>query len=213
LTDVDVPVAPDLGDVEREILAVMLATNAELLAEGLQDRGRDAAVLVSLGGAHSLRLLLDDVVRTLARQARDEGHSWAAIGQVLHVTRQAAFQRFGPDDEDAVVEVPAVAVPRAGERATLLLAQFFAGEWEEMRAGFDARLTVVCPAELLDSVRHQLHAELGRLTRKRQSSVKTHDGYTVVDMPLVFERGVRTGRVVFDGRVAGFFVLLPGKKP
>ena len=45
-------------------------------------------------------MLVDDAIRVLVGQARAEGRTWAAIGEVLHVTRQAAFERFGADDED-----------------------------------------------------------------------------------------------------------------
>ncbi|MDA8302221.1 MAG: DUF3887 domain-containing protein [Actinomycetota bacterium] len=206
------PALADLVDVDREVLALLLADNAEMLAESLRDPHRGArAVLASLGGTHRLRILLDDIVRTLAVEARGAGCTWAAIGEALQVTRQAAFQRFGGEDEETAMDPPAEAIPEARERAAVLLGQFFAGEWAEMRSGFSERMTEACPAELLDSVRSRLDAELGRLIRIRKPAVKVHGGHTVVDVPLVFERAVRTGRVAFDaeGRVSGFFVLLP----
>ena len=211
------PVLADLVDVDREVLALMLVENAVLVAEGLRDsrvRGADA-VLASLGGTHRLRILLEDVVRTLAVEARSEGCTWAAIGDVLHVTRQAAFQRFAGEDDETAMDRPAAAMPGAGKRAAALLRQFFAGKWAEMRSGFDERMAETCPAELLDSVRSKLDVELGRLVRMRKPAVRAHGGHTVVDVPLVFERGIRTGRVAFDaeGRVSGFFVLLPQAVP
>lgn len=211
------PVLADLVDVDREVLALMLVENAEMVAEALRDpqrRGADA-VLAALGGTHRLRILLEDIVRTLAVEARGEGCTWAAIGEVLHVTRQAAFQRFGGEDSETATDLPAAAMPEGGQRATLLLRQFFAEEWAEMRSGFDERMAEACPADLLDSVRSKLDAELGRLVRMRKPAVRAHGGHTVVDVPLVFDRGIRTGRVAFDaeGRVSGFFVLLPQGAP
>ena len=195
----------------------MLVENAELVADGLRgSQGRDAdAVLASLGGTHRLRILLDDIVRTLAVEARGEGCTWAAIGEALHVTRQAAFQRFGGEDEETAMDPAAAAIPKAGERATVLFGQFFASEWADMRSDFCERMAEACPAELLDSVRSKLDAELGRLIRMRKPKVRVHGGHSVVDVPLVFERAVRTGRVAFDaeGRVSGFFVLLPRAAP
>ena len=207
----------DLVDVEREVLALMLVENAELVAAGLrgsQGRGADA-VLASLGGTHRLGILLDDIVRTLAVEARAAGCTWAAIGEALCVTRQAAFQRFGGEDEETVMDPPATAMPKAREHATVLLGRFFARDWVEMRSGFSERMAEACPAELLDSVRSRLDAELGRLIRKRKPAVRVHGGHTVVDVPLVFERAVRTGRVAFDaeGRVSGFFMLVPEAAP
>lgn len=211
------PELAHLADVDRQVLALMLVENAEMVAGGLrrsQGRGADA-VLASLGGAHRLRILLEDIVQTLVVEARGAGCTWAAIGEALHVTRQAAFQRFGGEDEETTMDLPVAAVPEAGERATALLVQFFAGEWVEMRSGFDERMAEACPAELLDSVRSKLDAELGQLVRMRRPGVGVYGGHTVVDVPLVFDRGIRTGRVAFDpeGRVAGFFVLLPQVAP
>lgn len=202
----------ELVDVDREVLALMLVENTGMVAEGLRDaHGRSAgALLAALDGTHRLRILLDEIVRTLVVQARGEGCTWAAIGEVLHVTRQAAYQRFGAEDEETVMDPPAASIPDAGERATVLLGQFFAGEWAEMRSGFDERMAEACPAELLASVRFKLDTEAGRLVRMRKPAVKVHGRYSVVDVPLVFEHDTRTGRVAFDaeGKVAGFFVLV-----
>lgn len=203
----------DLVDIDREVLALMLVENTELVAEGLRDaHGRSAgALLAALDGTHRLRILLDEIARTLVVQARGEGCTWAAIGEVLHVTRQAAYQRFGgQEEEDTVMDLPPGAMPEARERATILFRRFFAGEWAEMRSGFDERMAEACSAELLASVRFRLDTEAGRLVRMRKPAVKVHGRYSVVDVPLVFEHDTRTGRVAFDaeGKVAGFFVLV-----
>lgn len=211
----ELPELADPVDVEREVLALVLSGNAELVAEGLRDPRRGAdAMLASLAGTQRLRAVLDDVARALVAEARVEGCTWAAIGEVLQVTRQAAFQRYSGEHHEGAegaTDVPGRAVPEAGQRARILLRQFFVGEWAEMRTDFDERMTVACPAELLASVRSKLQDELGPLVRMRSPAVKVHGGYTVVDVPLVFEGGVRTGRVAFDsaGWVSGFFVLTP----
>jgi hypothetical protein len=49
-----------------------------------------------LRAADALREALDAWLPTLADAARvEEGQSWATIGSALHITRQAAQQRFG----------------------------------------------------------------------------------------------------------------------
>ena len=65
----------------------------ELLAI-LTDPSRPA--VERLRAADGLREALDAWLPSLADAARaEEGQSWATIGSALHITRQAAQQRFG----------------------------------------------------------------------------------------------------------------------
>lgn len=76
-------------------------SDAELLNE--IDRGADmpvgapidGAALRQLGRAVDARDAADDAIRDAVARARTEGHSWATIGAVLGVSRQAALKRFG----------------------------------------------------------------------------------------------------------------------
>ena len=66
---------------------------ADLVAV-LADPARPA--VERLRAADGLREALDDWLPSLAEAARaEEGQSWATIGLALHITRQAAQQRFG----------------------------------------------------------------------------------------------------------------------
>ncbi len=66
---------------------------AELLAL-LADPAQPA--VQRLRAADGLREALDAWLPSLAEEARaEEGQSWATIGSALHITRQAAQQRFG----------------------------------------------------------------------------------------------------------------------
>jgi len=59
----------------------------------------------------SLARVVEDGLREAVQQARQAGHTWAEIGELLGTTRQAAFQRFGrPLD-------PRTGAPMAGSRA------------------------------------------------------------------------------------------------
>ena len=69
------------------------AAVAELMAV-VADPSRPA--VERLRAADGLREALDAWLPTLADAARaEEGQSWATIGSALHITRQAAQQRFG----------------------------------------------------------------------------------------------------------------------
>ncbi len=202
----------EVPDVEREVLSRMLSTNAALLADRLRDArsGDLSSLLTALAAGRSLGLVLDDIMRTLVDRARAEGHTWAAIGGVLGVSRQAVFQRFGSSSGAKVVDVPTEALSGADVRAVQIFEHFLAGRWEEVQTGFDRRMTEGCSVELLVSVRSNLELELGRFVEMGRASIRLHGAHTVADVPLVFERGRRKGWVTFDAdaRVAGFFVLL-----
>ena len=93
---------------------------AELVAT-LADPSRPA--VERLRAADGLREALDAWLPTLADAARaEEGQSWATIGSALHITRQAAQQRFGGPRRKQAAEAwntdpghdPAVHTPRPG---------------------------------------------------------------------------------------------------
>lgn len=66
---------------------------AKLLA-AMADPSRPA--VERLRAADGLRAALDGWLPSLAEAARaEEGQSWATIGSALHISRQAAQQRFG----------------------------------------------------------------------------------------------------------------------
>lgn len=195
-------------------MGLMLTTNAEMVAAVLSGgEGSDSDSLMrAIAATRSLAMVVDDTLRALVKQARASGRTWAEIGELLSVTRQAAFQRFG-SVEPATPEAGTAPrrTPGARKQALAVLRAFLARHWEAMRADFDERMRSACSVELLTSVRIGLETELGELQNLGAPLITTRSGYTVVDVPISFQRGDRTGRVVLDadGRVAGFFVL-PG---
>lgn len=52
---------------------------------------------VGLRAVRALRLLLEELERTQVRRARQEGWSWAEIGEALAVSRQAVHKKHGKD--------------------------------------------------------------------------------------------------------------------
>ncbi|WP_280276779.1 hypothetical protein [Nocardia wallacei] len=98
---------------EKAILRKLLAANAHIVADVLDPaEGTSAAsVMAALRAAHSLDEVVDDIVHTLVRQARAEGHTWAEIGEVFKTSRQAAWQRFGSSSGPTVPTPPAPPTP------------------------------------------------------------------------------------------------------
>ena len=199
------------SDVERDVLRLMLRTNAELLVDRLKQGppGDEGSVIAALSAATSLGSVLHDVVVSLVRQARSEANSWAAIGYALQVSRQAAFQRFGSRTGEAV-ETGSEVLADAPGRAVQALRQFLDGEFEALQADFNERMTEACPLTLLKSVRSNLTREMGKVLELGDPSVTSRSGYTVVDIPITYNKGRRKGRIALDhdARIAGFFVLM-----
>lgn len=69
-------------------------SEAKLLFERFSQPAQSA--LDRLLTAAGIQAYLEDAMPALAKVAREEeGHSWADVGEVLKVTRQAAYQRLG----------------------------------------------------------------------------------------------------------------------
>jgi hypothetical protein len=210
---VDPRTEPPFG--EREVMALLLTTNAELVAGVLRGvtsgskGGPAASVLAAVTATNSLQRLVGDILHALVRQARAEGHTWSQIGELLGTSRQAAFQRFGgPPREEGE---PMKALPDADEKAVAILDHLMHKRWDRVRADFDERMKLACSADLLASVLARAEGRLGPHRAIGSPSVALREGHTVVDVPLAFARGEVTGRVTFNGnaRIAGLFFLAP----
>ena len=189
---------------------MMLSTNVELVGDVLRAEGHPSGQLLrAIAATRSLETIVDDTLRALVEQARAAGHTWAEIGEILHVSRQAAFQRFGggrrpPAGEDAV-EVP---VQDAVEHAVPVLQAFLDSRWDDARSTFDERMLRACSVELLADMREKVRREAGEVQTLGTPAVSLRDGYTIVDIPVALERADGFGRVVLnaDRQVAGFFI-------
>jgi hypothetical protein len=163
----------------------------------------------AMAAARELSSITDVALHAAVDRARAAGQSWSGIGKVLGTTRQAAFQRFGraAGPHTAAPLVPAVA-PELADRAAALLRCFVAGRWEEVRQDFSEVLREHLDAGRLARGWAQTAALTGRYERMGEPVAYRVGADTAVDIPLYFEAGDRTGRVVFDraGQVAGLFL-------
>ncbi len=202
------------ADVDRQVMARMAQANADLLVQVLRGEETEEGdpVMVALAAARSLGVVVDDILRGLVVRARGAGRTWAEIGQVLHVTRQAALQRFGAAAAGGGAAATGEPLPGADVTAVELLDHFLHRRWDELRAHFNQRMLDGASVALLASVRRRLPTTLDS-SAGAVPHVMRQGEHTVVDVPLTFKRGLGrarfTGRVVFDdtGQVAGFFIL------
>lgn len=101
MTETSAPAAPALFDapvaVKREKKVVELPEYVKfarriLRATGRRIQDRD---IEGLAGLAELRNEIDEQMKTTAKALNAQGYSWAEIGRVLGVSKQAAQQRFG----------------------------------------------------------------------------------------------------------------------
>ncbi|MGH9063616.1 MAG: DUF3887 domain-containing protein [Acidimicrobiales bacterium] len=201
---------------ERKVMALMLQSTAETVGSVLADAeraGEGYPVLAAVAATRSLGVIVDDVLHALVDEARSSGHTWQEIGDVLHVTRQAAFQRFGAGEagDDRRRSQAMTEMPDAEERAVSILDDAVAGRWDAVRADFDDRMLAGASVEVLAAGWDQVVGMVGEFVELGEPGVRATGGYAVVDVPMTFARGEMKGRIAFSpaGQVAGFFLLNP----
>ena len=191
-------------------MATLLLTNVQLVATTLRADEDDSPgqVMRAIAATRSLDMIVEDTLRALVDQARAAGHTWAEIGELLHVSRQAAFQRFGAGRRATAEDGVAVPVDGAVETAVPVLQAFLDGRFDDARARFGERMLDACSVELMADVREKVHQYGGEVQELGTPVISVRDGYTGVDIPVALDRADGIGRVVLDAdrRVVGFFV-------
>ena len=195
---------------DRDVMATLLLTNVQLVAHVLRadDGGSSGQTMRAIAATRSLDMIVEDTLRALVEQARAAGHTWAEIGELLHVSRQAAFQRFGGERRPTARDEVAAPVGGAVEAAVPVLQAFLDGRFDDARATFAQRMLDACSVELMADVREKVRQFGGAVRAVGTPVVSVRDGYTGVDIPVALEHADGVGRVVLDAdrQVVGFFV-------
>lgn len=151
-------------------------------------------------------------LREAVEAAREAGHTWQEIGDLLGTSRQAAFQRFGrPVDPATGASMADLKLPDAIHRAEGLVAELVGCQWHEVRRDFDDRMLEAVGEDALRLAWAQVAGSVGRYERMGEPYARSTGDYTVVHMPLAFEAGERTVLVTYrqDGQVAGLLIRPP----
>jgi Protein of unknown function (DUF3887) len=178
----------------------------------LVDVPPDAALspLQAVAVIRSLAKTVEDGMREAVQQARQAGHTWAEIGDLLGTTRQAAFQRFGrPIDPRTGIPMVEEILPGAAERAAALFADLTEQRWDHVTPAFNEQVAAKLDASRLAAAWAQVIGTAGQYQGMGEAVAHQAGDYTVVNVPLQFEAANLTGRVSYDraGRVAGLFFL------
>jgi len=184
--------------------------SAARVAVGDMSAGPALEPLAAVAVIRSLARVAEEGLREAVQQARQAGHTWAEIGDLLGTTRQAAFQRFGrPLDPRTGVPMAADILSGAAGRASALFADLAEQHWDQARADFNQQMSERLDATSLAGVWAQVIGTAGGYEGMGDPVAHQDGDYTVVDIPLHFEAADLTGRVSYDraGQVAGLFFL------
>ncbi|MGY4100197.1 DUF3887 domain-containing protein [Nocardia sp. R16R-3T] len=191
------------AELAERATALAEATRSLLAAPGL-DLVRQA---------REVDRLAERVLQLSVSAVRQSGSTWQDIGDILGVSRQAAFQRFGkPIDPRTGQPMDKTTLPGAGERAVTVVVDAIAGRFELFRDQLDTTMR----AGLTDAALGEANAKIAGLVGVFESVsgepfVRRIADHTVVDVPLEYEAGTMKGRIAFnaDGTIAGLFILNP----
>lgn len=196
-------------------LAALLAQQASALAEAAGSPLTAPAYLDLVQHARDAEVLAGQVLRLGVQQCRDAGHTWQEIGDLLGVTRQAAFQRFGKPIDPRTGEPmdKTVQMTDAAERAVAITTDVLQDHMDQARPSFNDQVL----AAFTDQVRGDALATVAGLVGEFEGFgdgepfVRRIGDHTVVDIPLRYEAGDMKARVAFDSdeKVAGFYILIP----
>ena len=197
-------------------LSARLAEQAVLLAEAADSPLAPPVYLDLVRRAQQADELAQQVLKLSVQRSRDVGHTWQEIGDLLGVTRQAAFQRFGKPIDPRTGEPmdKTVRMADAGPRAIQIATAVLEGRMDEARPTFNAQVLEKFTDEVLGSALANVAALVGAFEGfgDAEPSVRRVGDHTVVDVPLHYEAGDMKARVAFDDdeKVAGFFILAAG---
>jgi Protein of unknown function (DUF3887) len=144
--------------------------------------------------------------------ARTAGRTWHELGDVLGVSRQAAFQRFGhPIDPRTGEPMSDAMLPGAAAKATQLMIDLIEQRYDQVTADFTDKMIEALPVGTLAAAWAHVIGMVGPYEGMGEPMARQAGDLTIVEIPLAFEAGEMKGRVVYDatGKVAGLFILEP----
>lgn len=146
------------------------------------------------------------------QQAREAGRTWQEIGEVLGVSRQAVFQRYGkPIDPRTGELMNTSALPEANELARTVIDDLAHGRWADVSARFDATMRDRLTDEGIAEAWAHIAGLAGAYEGHGDTDAVRAGDFTITNTPLAFEAGDFVARITFrdDRTIAGLFILNP----
>ncbi|WP_424534529.1 DUF3887 domain-containing protein [Sphaerisporangium viridialbum] len=198
-----------------EALCALLAEQASVMAASTGSPLTPPGYLDLVRRSRDIVGQAEQVLKLCVQQSRDAGHTWQELGDLLGVTRQAAFQRFGKPIDPRTGEPmdKTVHMADAAERAIKIATAVLEGRMDEARRSFNAQVLAAFTDEVRGSGLATVAGLVGTFEGfgEGEPLVRRIGDHTVVDIPLRYEAGDMKARVAFDAdeKVAGIVILTP----
>lgn len=174
-------------------------------------RGEDDP-LELVHATHEVQNAAQALMAAAVQQARERGRTWQEIGDVLGVSRQAAFQRYGKPIDPRTGEIMNTQVlPEADELSRTVIDDLAHARWSDVTARFDATMRDRLTEEgLAEAWAHIVGLAGAYEGHGDTDSVRAGD-FTTTNTPLNFEAGDFVARITFrdDQTLAGLYILNP----
>lgn len=175
--------------------------------------------------ADELAKLSQARLHELVAVARGRGYSWAAIGDALGVSRQAAFKRFTSTSPTGLEGTPMPEPVDLIRRTTDVFESLDAGDYDAVKAHMTYTCSRALPKRKVMGVWQAVTTASGRLEVCTDVTVQTPDGRStlekftnrhllggpVVQATLRHEAGEWIGRVSYNGmgKITGLLIAPP----
>lgn len=162
--------------------------------------------------AHDVQDRAEALLAAAVQQAREAGRTWQEIGEVLGVSRQAVFQRYGkPVDPRTGAVMNISALPGADELARTVIDDLAHARWADVSARFDATMRDRLTEEGLAEAWAYIVGLAGAYEGHGDTDVVRAGDFTTTNTPLTFEAGDFVARITFrdDRTIAGLYIVNP----
>ena len=162
--------------------------------------------------ANEIRDRAEALMAAAVQQAREEGRTWQEIGEVLGVSRQAAFQRYGkPIDPRTGEAMNTKALPGADDLARTVIDDLAHARWAAVSARFDSTMRDGLTEEGLAEAWTHIVGLAGSYEGHGDTDAVRAGDFTTTNTPLNFEAGDFVARITFrdDRTLAGLYILNP----
>jgi len=166
----------------------------------------------AIGQAVQLRAIVEKIISGAIQRARDQGASWKEVGDILGISRQGAFQRYGkPIDPRTGEPMNTTPLANAAALAETVIDELSSGRWSAVTDRFDPAMRDGLSEDALAAAWAQITGQAGALEGHGAPEVTRAADVTVTNTRLDLEAGEFIARIAFrdDQSIAGLFILAP----